>query len=103
MSVTAQTIIAQLGGSRFVAMTGAKQFTWSETEHRLTMKLGRNRQRITHMSITLDPTDTYSVEFLRASVRVREIAASHSGIYCNMLAQLVEAETGMALSIGALA
>ncbi len=72
MSNVAETILQQLGGQRFVVMTGAKHFM-SDTHGAgsLTMKLPRQltRNHISHVRIILDRDDTYRLEALKVSDR----------------------------------
>lgn len=64
MSVsTARIILNQLGGNRFVAMTGAKDFV--TTDNAISFRIGRNTSEANKVRITLEPTDTYSVEFFQ--------------------------------------
>jgi hypothetical protein len=56
----AKTILEQLGGPRFLAMTGARNLTGDANS--LTMKLSMIRR---HVKITLNPSDTYTVSVLR--------------------------------------
>jgi hypothetical protein len=49
----ARTALAQLGGERFVMMTGATSFIGSADS--LTFKLGGNPKRVTHVRVTLTP------------------------------------------------
>lgn len=58
-----KTILSQLGGGKFVAMTGAKNLTGSDNS--LSFKIGRNAKGVTHVRITLTPDDLYTMEFLR--------------------------------------
>lgn len=62
MSV-AEIILQQLGGNRFIAMTGAKDFV-ADTNS-LKMKLPRNGSKANYCKITLEPTDYYTVEFIK--------------------------------------
>ena len=57
----AQTILDQLGGNKFIAMTGSKNFLGGEKS--LSMKLAKNQSGATHLRIELEPTDTYKMEF----------------------------------------
>jgi hypothetical protein len=63
----AHTILAQLGGRRFCAMTGAKQFVGSETSLMFTLPgtPGFVLHNIRKVRITLDPSDTYTMTFFR--------------------------------------
>lgn len=62
------TIIEQLGGGRFIAMTGAKNFIADGNCLRFTVGRGA-KQRINRAHITLNDSDLYDVEFLRISKR----------------------------------
>ena len=57
----AATILAQLGNAKFIAMTGAKNFMGFGNG--LSMQLPRNASKANRLKITLDATDTYTVEF----------------------------------------
>lgn len=59
-------LLAQLGGSRFVAMTGAKNFlTEGPNTLRFNLPSRFATDGINLVRITLNPTDTYRVEFMR--------------------------------------
>jgi len=79
----AKTILSQLGGSQFVALTGAKNLVASKDT--LALKVGRNSKGVTHVRVRLDPSDTYTVTFLKA--RAGEIKTLHevSDVYCDAL------------------
>lgn len=91
----AQTILSQLGGNRFIAMTGAKDFLGSENS--LQFRLPKIVNGISHVRIVLDIDDTYIVEFLKWNARKLEmhITARHTGIYCDKLQELFTNETGL--------
>lgn len=58
----ANIILRQLGGNKFVAMTGAKQFV--AIERGIRFRIGRNATRTNMMRITLRGDDTYKMEFI---------------------------------------
>ncbi len=59
----ANTILQQLGGNKFIAMTGAKNF--SAMDSGLSFKIGGSaKNRINHIRITLNDDDLYDVEYL---------------------------------------
>lgn len=73
----AQTILAQLGGNRFIAMTGAKNFTHADDGRgRLAFKLPRKaKDGINYISITLNDRDLYDVTFCSMTgLNVREVS-----------------------------
>ena len=55
-------VIAQLGGGRFIAMTGAKDFFIGPKG--MVFKIGRNSKSVNYIRINLNSMDTYDVEFL---------------------------------------
>ena len=59
----ARSILDQLGGARFVAMTGARELVGSADS--LTFKIGVNPKRVRQVRVTLTPADLYSVTFFR--------------------------------------
>lgn len=64
----AYTILVQLGGRRFLTMTGADKLmaagrTASNPHPWLRMDLRRNQAQVNRLKITLMPSDTYTVEF----------------------------------------
>lgn len=63
-NTVAQTILSQLGGNRFVAMTGAKNLTSSANA--LTMKINGRYfgKKVSHIRVTLDAVDLYTIEAL---------------------------------------
>lgn len=67
----AHTILAQLGGRRFLAMTGASNLVCSTDDNNqpgLAMKLPRNAGKVNCLKITLNGLDTYDMEFFRFSL-----------------------------------
>ena len=90
----AQTILAQLGGSRFIAMTGAKNFVASERT--LSMRLpGCIRGQANHARITLDATDTYTVTAYEVRSLKMKALASTSEVYADQLAAAFTLVTGL--------
>lgn len=95
----ADTIRDQIG-NRGLVMMGAKNLLGSEDG--LQFKIGRNALRVTHVKITLEPSDTYSVEFIRVGraprFTVTEISRSEL-VFVDSLRAVLEAGTGMYLSL----
>lgn len=57
----ASEILRQLGGNRFIAMTGAKNF--AADDNGMSFKIMRNSNKVTHVSIKLNFMDTYDITF----------------------------------------
>jgi hypothetical protein len=99
-----QTIWQQLGGRRFSIMTGAKDIAFHDNG--ISFKIGRNSTATNRVSITLDPSDTYIVEFQKVSFpRVNtkgefvdgKVKVLHKAedIYCDMLRDCFTNFTGL--------
>ena len=59
----ANIIYQQLGGGRFAAMTGAKNFV--ALENGIKFNIGRNASKANTVKITLNGLDLYDVEFIK--------------------------------------
>jgi hypothetical protein len=100
---TAETILAQLGGRRFIVMTGAKNFLALESGAlRFTLPARFARDGINLVEIALNGRDLYDVTFMRYNVRAREAVktiATESDIYCDMLRECFTRATGLHTSL----
>jgi len=92
-SRVAKTILQQLGGNKFIAMTGAKNF--GSSRNSLQFKIGRNSKSISHVIITLKSSDLYDVEFIRMRGTSRKVVKKLKGVYGDMLPQIFKKYTGM--------
>lgn len=89
----AATILAQLGGNKFVVMTGAKNLMSSGDA--LSMQLPRNSSKANRLKIRLDANDTYTMEFSRyANLDVKPVK-SVAGVYADQLREIFTSVTGM--------
>lgn len=59
----ADTILQQLGGGRFVVMTGSRDFI--AIDNGLRMGLARNASKANRLEITLNGADLYDMKFYR--------------------------------------
>jgi hypothetical protein len=90
----------QLGGNRFGILVGAHPTALDDTTlsfqipHRT--KNGANR-----VTIELTPADVYTVVFWRTDYVLRECVelSRHEDIYCDVLRELFERETGLLTSL----
>ena len=92
-SRVAKTILQQLGGNKFIAMTGAKNLGF--TNNGLQMKIGRNSKGITHVIISLKSTDTYNVEFIKMRGVNRKVVKKLKGVYADQLGKIFTKFTGL--------
>lgn len=91
----AETILAQLGGRRFMVMTGAKNFSFSKggtLSFSLPGNPGFVKNKARYVRVVLEPTDYYTVEFLN---RKGTQISRHEGICCETLAKVFSSETGL--------
>jgi hypothetical protein len=93
----AQILLDQLGGNKFVAMTGAKGFTVSDFG--LTFKIGRNNKGVNAVRINLNWMDLYDMEFMtiRRKDGIPEITKliPVNSVYFDQLQDVFTAETGL--------
>lgn len=59
----AQTILQQLGGNKFVVMTGAKDFVYDDNS--LRFRIPRNKSKANIVTVSLRGDDTYNMIFRR--------------------------------------
>ena len=104
----ATIILQQLGGKRFIVMTGAKDFT--TIDNGLRFKIGRNGSKANMVEIKLNGLDLYDIEFIayrpysikvdhkRCEVREipekREVIRKFDDCYCDMLQDIFTETTG---------
>ena len=101
----ANTILSQMGGSRFIAMTGSNNFI--SDGNTLRMSLTKNRNRVNRLWITLNDDDTYTMRFFNyRAPRFNSKTGTFSdekisretvisGVYCDMLQDIFTRITGM--------
>lgn len=94
----ANEILRQLGGNKFKMMTGAKDFIGADRS--LTFKIGRNDEGVSHVRIVLEPSDTYTVEFLQVRKGVRRVKQTVEDVYADSLQAVFTKHTGMYTSLG---
>ena len=95
----AATILEQLGGNKFLAMTGVKNLYCDENGS-LGMKLPRCLNGITHLRIELAADDTYTLRFFRvwADKGITELP-QESGVYFDQLQEIFTEKTGLRTSL----
>ena len=97
----AQTILSQIGGNRFIAMTGAHSFV--STDDSLTFQFPRKTPRfqIKYVKIILKGDDTYTIKFFQYNAKKFELneILEVSGALFTDLKPIIERETGLALSL----
>lgn len=89
----ASEILKQLGGKKFVIMTGSKNFIAGDKS--LSMKLARNSSGANYLRINLTGMDDYDLEFI--SIRGTSMKTKHKveGVYCDQLQNVFTEKTGL--------
>ena len=100
-NVVANTILNQIGGRRFIMMTGAKDFVASEYGITFRLPARSAKQGINKVRIVLLADDTYEMQFIKYANMMDKRIATSSGVYCDMLEDVFEANTGLYTSMTA--
>lgn len=91
----ANIILEQLGGKKFIAMTGANHF--AGTNDSLTFRLPSRfaQNGINLVKIRIKDNDLYNVEFLKRWAKNIKVIANHDDLYADMLKKIFTSETGL--------
>lgn len=95
-----QTIANQIGRRAFFMM-GAKNIgaTTHDGKAALTFGIMRNDNGVTHVRVTLEPSDTYTVTFLRVrGLKITTVSEAEM-VFADVLNQVIENRTGLRLSL----
>lgn len=90
-------LIKQLGGGRFIAMTGAKDFFIGPKG--VVFKIGRNSKGVNYVRINLNSMDTYDIEFLQVRKFKEKVKSQAKGVYADTLRGAFEQHTGLRTSL----
>lgn len=101
-TITATTILEQLGGRRFVFMTGAKMLV--ARPDGLTLRLpgagGFCKDGINAVDVRLTGRDDYDLTFSRVRGTKITTVSKHEGIYAENLRDVFTRATGLVTSLG---
>jgi len=90
----ALTIFDQLGGHKFIVMTGAKYLT--DHGNALSMRIGKNSSNSNYLKITLNSLDLYDIEFCKVSkFGEKNSVKEYNNIYAESLTDVFTSHTGM--------
>lgn len=92
---TATQILQQLGGRKFIAMTGATCYGDGNT---LTVKF-KGSKVANIMDVTLEENDLYSVHICKFRGMDMKTVKKETGVYCDMLTPMFEQVTGLRTSL----
>lgn len=98
----ASTILEQLGGNKFIAMTGARNFL--ALPDGLSFQLpgggGRIKKGINNVQIILNASDTYKMYFSRRRGLTFANVATVEDVYCDQLQTEFTINTGLHTTLG---
>lgn len=101
MSNVAETILNQLGGNKFIVMTGSKNFL--NIGNGLRMKLSRNKSKAQYLKIELTGSDLYNMTFFSAKTTDSDIVLTTKekieGVYFDQMNRIFEQVTGLYTSL----
>ena len=100
------TIHSQMGGNKFLTMTGSKiQYIQEDNGNAsITYKLTRNKVGANFLKVTLNAMDVYDMEFILFrdvkkngfySETIRKVVATHENVYDDMLQGCFTSTTGL--------
>lgn len=96
----ARTILEQLGGQKFLVMTGARHVVGGRNWLAFKLPSYFAARGINAVRVTLDEAaDLYRVEFSKIRGMKITPVASHDGVYCDSLRAIFTHETGLATSL----
>ena len=90
-------ILKQLGGNRFIAMTGAKHLACDNNS--MSCKIMRNSMKVTHIKITLNSKYTYDMKFYSIRGASFKVKSEANGVYNDMLQATFTRHTGLNTSL----
>lgn len=93
----AQTILAQLGGTRFLAMTGARDLLNGGDALQFGLPANFAKDGINKVRVRLDASDTYTVTAYKFSRRTLQcpVIAEQGGVYADNLRAVFTDLTGL--------
>lgn len=87
----ATEILNQLGGRRFIEMTGARNFGMLSTKNGIGFSIPRSHG-VKYIRIMLNGLDLYNVEFLNTQL---EVIKKYDDVYNDSLQDIFTRETGL--------
>lgn len=95
MQSIAQTILDQLGGRKFMAMTGVKQFLGDTDSITFGWPSTATKNKANKCRITLNSLDLYDLEFFRIRGGDCKEVGSDQNVYAEDLQRVFTAATGL--------
>lgn len=98
-NIVAKTILQQLGGTKFLAMTGSKNLT--TTKYSLNMNLSKNNASAKFLTVELEENDTYTMTFSKLKKGTFEfiICQQKTGVLFDQMQAVFTEVTGLRTSL----
>ena len=96
-TTTSTTILTQLGGRKFLSMTGASCYADSDGQTLVVTFKGLRKANI--MYVTLNANDTYDVKICKWKAMGIKTVKEVNGAYADMLVTIFEKTTGLRTSL----
>jgi len=93
MTFSAQEVLKQLGGNKFIVMTGAKNF--SKDKNSIMFRIPKARLGINYIKIKLNSMDTYDMEFGKIRKFEYKVVKKVNGVYNDQLHEIFTRTTGL--------
>lgn len=98
----ANAILEQLGGGRFVVMTGARHLVSHADALSFKLPARFAKDGINYVKVTLTAADDYRVEFFKLRGIKFSPVSKVEGVYADMLRGVFEQATGLYTSLGSM-
>lgn len=93
VTMDAQETLRQLGGNKFIVMTGAKNFV--KGDNWIAFRIMKGKNNITLVKIFLNEMDTYDIEFAKSFKGDYKVVKRVEGVYNDQLQEIFTQETGL--------
>lgn len=95
----AEDVLRQLGGRKFMVMTGAKGFVRDDKQRQIMFKIPKAKSGINYIRITLTSMDLYDIEFMSFRGTKLKTVATERGVYNDQLQSIFTKHTGLNTSL----
>jgi hypothetical protein len=101
-NTVAETILAQLGGARFVAMTGAKHLCGNANGLSFKLPAHFAKDGINVVLVVLDPSDTYTLTFYKKRGLKCTTVEVVDNVHADSIRAVFTSHTGLETTLGTL-
>jgi hypothetical protein len=95
----AEDVLRQLGGRKFIVMTGSTGFIRDDKERQITFKIPKAKKGINYIRIKLTAMDLYDMEFISVRGGNVKVIGHETGVYNDQLQSIFTKYTGLNTSL----